>query len=201
MVRRTKEDAEVTRRHIIDAARRVFLECGVSHTTLEKIAVAAGVTRGAVYWHFRNKTELFFAMRDQAILPFVDRVLFNEGDEDPLLGIETALREIIHVLTDQDHTRETLEIVIFKCEYVGEFSPMMHCTSGQLDFLVKLADAYRRAHEKGLVRSAPAPDELARDTFLFVGGLVKHWLAARPDECFRTDAMSLIRTHIALRRA
>jgi TetR/AcrR family acrAB operon transcriptional repressor len=70
MVRKTKEEADLTRSLIIEAARRVFLECGVGGTTFERIAAAAGVTRGAVYWHFRNKTELFFAMREQAILPF-----------------------------------------------------------------------------------------------------------------------------------
>ena len=43
MVRKTKEEAEITRLPITDAARRVFLECGVSHTSLEKIPAAAGV--------------------------------------------------------------------------------------------------------------------------------------------------------------
>lgn len=201
MVRKTKEEADLTRRQIIAAARRVFLECGVSHTTLEKIAAAAGVTRGAVYWHFRNKTELFFAMREQAILPFIDRVVFDEADEDPLQGIGTALQEIIHILEDQVATRETFEIISFKCEYVRELTPMMHCTEGQLTFLGQLTDAYRRAAGKGVLRPGPTPEDLAHDTFLFVGGLIKHWLAGRPDERFRADAMALIRTHVALRRA
>ena len=150
MVRKTKEEADITRRHIIAAARRVFLACGVGRTTLERIAAAAGVTRGAVYWHFRNKSELFFAMREQAILPFVDRVIFKEDDADPLNGIETALQEIFHILRDQAEVRETFEIISFKCEYVDEFSGMMQCTGGQLDFLGKLTDAYQRAKARGL---------------------------------------------------
>jgi len=201
MVRKTKEEADLTRSLIIEAARRVFLECGVGGTTFERIAAAAGVTRGAVYWHFRNKTELFFAMREQAILPFVDRVIFKEDDADPLHGIETALQEIFHILRDQPEVRETFEIVSFKCEYVNEFSDMMQCSGGQLDFLGKLTDAYRRAEARGVLRPGVAPADLAHDTFLFVGGLVKHWLAGRPDERFRSDAAALIRTHVALRRA
>ena len=55
MVRKTKEEAEQTRKELIQAARRVFHQCGVSRSTLEKIAKAAGVTRGAVYWHFKDK--------------------------------------------------------------------------------------------------------------------------------------------------
>ena len=201
MVRKTKEEADLTRSLIIEAARRVFLECGVGGTTFERIAAAAGVTRGAVYWHFRNKTELFFAMREQAILPVVDRVIFKEDDADPLHGIETALQEIFHILRDQPEVRETFEIVSFKCEYVNEFSDMMQCSGGQLDFLGKLTEAYRRAEARGVLRPGVAPADLAHDTFLFVGGLVKHWLAGRPDERFRSDAAALIRTHVALRRA
>ena len=38
------------------------------------IAGEAGVTRGAIYWHFKDKVALFFAMREQTILPLVHRV-------------------------------------------------------------------------------------------------------------------------------
>lgn len=201
MARKTKEEAETTRRQIIDAARRVFHECGVSRTSLEKIAAAAGMTRGAVYWHFRNKTELFFAMRDEAKLPMVDRVVFDACDERPLDGIETALREMVQVLIDQPETRQTFEIVSFKCEYVDEFALALEGNNCQMDFLDKLTAAYARAAEKGQLRAGFAPEALAHDTFLFVGGLIKHWLARMPDERFRARADELIRQHVALRRA
>ncbi|KAB2962482.1 TetR family transcriptional regulator [Zoogloea sp.] len=200
MVRKTKEEAELTRRHIIDAARHVFRDCGVRNSTLEKVAAAAGVTRGAVYWHFRNKTELFFAMREASTLPFVDRVVFNLDDRDPLAGIEAALREIFIILEDEPAVREIFEIVSFKCEYVDEFSAMMHCTDGQLEFLHKLIEAYRQAQEKGAVRAGLNAEDLARDTFLFISGLIKHWLAAKPGEPFRCDMLHLIHCHVMLRR-
>ena len=68
-MRRTKEDAEKTRAAILNAAEQLFLERGVAHTSLEHIARAAGVTRGAVYWHFQNKADLFTAMLNQVRLP------------------------------------------------------------------------------------------------------------------------------------
>ena len=180
MVRKTKEEAEITRRHIIAAARRVFLAWGVGRTTLERIAAEAGVTRGAVYWHFRNKTELFFAMREQAILPFLDRVVFKEDDADPLQGIEMALQEIFHILRDQAEVRETFEIISFKCEYVDEFSGMMQCTGGQLDFLGKLTEAYRRA-------AALTRDELTRITIL------KSWAEAERQGKRFKEALAVLR--------
>ena len=48
-MRRTKEDAQQTRESLLDAAECLFAERGVSRTSLQDIAKAAGVTRGAVY--------------------------------------------------------------------------------------------------------------------------------------------------------
>jgi TetR/AcrR family acrAB operon transcriptional repressor len=69
MARRTKEEAAATRDSILDAAEKLFVEQGVSRTTLQHIASAAGVTRGAIYWHFDDKGALFNAMMERATLP------------------------------------------------------------------------------------------------------------------------------------
>lgn len=62
MPRRTKEDALKTRQLLIESAIQQFALRGVTSTTLADIADAAGVTRGAVYWHFASKAELFNEM-------------------------------------------------------------------------------------------------------------------------------------------
>ena len=64
MVRRTKEEAQETRSAILEAAERAFYERGVARTTLADIATLAGVTRGAIYWHFSNKADVVQAMLD-----------------------------------------------------------------------------------------------------------------------------------------
>ena len=58
MVRRTKEEAEQTRDAILDSALDVFYEKGFSRTTFDEIAKRINLTKGAVYWHFRNKVDL-----------------------------------------------------------------------------------------------------------------------------------------------
>ena len=68
MARRTKAECEATRNALLDAAEAVFLEQGVSRTSLEQIARHAGMTRGALYWHFKDKDALFEAVREQGIL-------------------------------------------------------------------------------------------------------------------------------------
>ena len=125
MARKTKEEAEKTRKDLIAAARTVFHECGVSRSTLEKIAKKAGVTRGALYWHFKDKAELFFAMREDVFAPMIERtdaLLFSESHENPLDAIEASLKEFFRVLDDCPLVREVFEIMISRCEYVDEFA-------------------------------------------------------------------------------
>lgn len=58
MARQTKLDAQLTRTRIVEAALAAFAGRGVRATTLEDVAACAGVTRGAVYWHFADKPAL-----------------------------------------------------------------------------------------------------------------------------------------------
>jgi len=86
MARSTKEEALETRARILDAAERVFHAQGVSHTSLADVAKAADVTRGAIYWHFKNKSDLFDAMCERVRLP-MEAMMEESADErniDPL---------------------------------------------------------------------------------------------------------------------
>ena len=121
-MRRTKRESERTRQGILAAARKVFARQGVTRTTFEEIAAAAGVTRGAIYWHFADKTELFFAMREQVAVPMIDQIdlaLLRDGS-DPLAGVERFLQDILEALESDAAARQTFQILGFKCEYVGE---------------------------------------------------------------------------------
>lgn len=66
-MRRTKEDALQTRCRLLQAAKELFNEKGFSRTTLAEIAQRAGLTRGAAYWHFKSKDEIFITVVEQAL--------------------------------------------------------------------------------------------------------------------------------------
>lgn len=207
MVRKTKEDAAITRQRIIDAAREMFLLKGVSRTSLEQIASHASVTRGAVYWHFQNKAELFHAMREEVYLPLIDRMddtLLGNTDEanpDPLGRIRKHLEGTIHILDDDQTTRATYEVMMTKCEYVDEFADVLKSILSNCSGLVhKMEQAYAKAQEIGQVGTQLTAAELALDTHLFFSGLLHMWVKDTEGSLFRDRAMQLIDAHIKLRK-
>lgn len=58
------EQPNIIRERILCAAMTVFAQKGWQKTSLDEVAAAAGMTKGAIYWHFRNKNDLFFALLD-----------------------------------------------------------------------------------------------------------------------------------------
>ncbi|MDP9108966.1 MAG: TetR family transcriptional regulator, partial [Pseudomonadota bacterium] len=86
MARSTKTEAVETRRRILDAAEQIFHVLGVPRTSLGDIATAAQVSRGAIYWHFANKAELFNAMYERVRLPMEAMVEDAEAEQDAQRG-------------------------------------------------------------------------------------------------------------------
>jgi len=197
-VRRTKEESEQTRRQIISAARRVFARQGVRRTTLEEVARAAGVTRGAIYWHFAGKTDLFYAMREQVSLPTIDTGFASAAADaaDPLGSAERYLCGVVASL-DDPAARETFRIMTFKCEYVGELGRELHRQRDRCNELTgKLARVYQRARRAGQLRSGLAPTAAALATCSFLIGLVRLWLMDGAGGPVRKAADTIIRSHI-----
>lgn len=203
MVRKTKFATEQTRQQIIAAARAVFAERGVSRTTLAQIASKAGVTRGAIYWHFANKPALFFAMMEQVSLPLIDRMdesLLASGRGDALQGIRSHMRYVLRLIEEDAIARTTFEIINLKCEYVDEFASLdTQMIKSGCNFMTVLACAYKNAHKNNLLHDGAAPELLALETFAFMKGLIRLWLSDTDGTVIRKKARRLIDAHIALR--
>ncbi len=205
MVRRTKEDSQETRLAIIAAARATFHEHGVTRTTMEQIATAAGVTRGAIYWHFADKTALFYAMREQVTLPLMDRTsleLLGEKTCDPLQRIENFLSAVMGAVTGCENVRGTFEIMNFKCEYVDELrQELVACRAVHNELLAKFTSLYREAQRATLLRPGLAPDIAAADTLVFSFGLIRLWLMDEDGTLVRNRVAKLIAAHVDNHRA
>lgn len=203
-MRRTKEDSAQTRRLIIEAARDVFARQGVSRTSLEQVAQAAGVTRGAIYWHFANKTELFYAMREQVALPMIDRTdpaTWQADEGDPLACVQHFLLGILQALENDAATRSTFDIMAFRCEYVGELEAELDRHSERhAEIVVKLTALYQRAEGAGELRKGLEPGLAALETLAFLIGLVRLWLLDEKPRLMRDRASELIGAHVANQR-
>ena len=71
---RKAEQSEATRNALIDAARGLFSARGFAAVSTEEIVQAAGVTRGALYHHFKDKLDLFTAVVERVEQEILERV-------------------------------------------------------------------------------------------------------------------------------
>jgi TetR/AcrR family acrAB operon transcriptional repressor len=179
MVRRTKEEAQATRSHILDTAELVFERHGVSGTSLQAIAKAAGLTRGAIYWHFRDKADLFNAMMERATLPLEEAGQRRriESAEPTLAQMREGFIDVLHRIEADTQMRRVFEIATHKVEYVGEMQAVRVRHLGVRDAC--LADVEQRlnlAMRRGeLTRRLPARAAAVGLHALF-DGLLHNWM-------------------------
>ena len=82
-MRRTKEDAEQTKESILLSAINLFYEKGYSKTTFDEIAKRINLTKGAVYWYFRNKPDIVAALINRYVREFLEKQIQTlPSDED-----------------------------------------------------------------------------------------------------------------------
>ena len=178
MVRRTKEDALETRNRILDAAVEVFNRQGVAQTSLNDVAAEAGVTRGAIYWHFANKVAMFDAMINRLICP----LMINSEDRDvriaadPLGFIQTATGEFVGKMLSDASFRRVFEIFWHKCEYIGEMAALRdaHLEEGQSHITV-IQQAFTLAAERGLIGSSLTAHQATIGLISLIDGLLYNW--------------------------
>jgi len=118
MARKTKSEALKTRQHLIDVAITLFAKKGVSTTTLADIADAAGMTRGAIYWHFDSKVSLFneiWNLQSSFALEIRRKLKTQTHDNDLQLFREIIIETLKFISTDH-RQRELLQILYHSCE-------------------------------------------------------------------------------------
>ncbi|MBB3191482.1 TetR family transcriptional regulator [Halomonas cerina] len=179
MARRTKAEAAATREALLDAAEEMFFDQGVARTSLEQIARHAGMTRGAVYWHFKNKADILHALLDRVHMPFEE--LIDEID-DPQLAASSPLETIRlashHALArlEQPRHQRVLSIIIHRCEFFGDINPLQMQEDLARDCYQSLHKHFTRAAEQGLLVDNLSPAMAAHLLQSTLAGLVHDWL-------------------------
>jgi TetR/AcrR family acrAB operon transcriptional repressor len=179
MARRTKEEAAATRDSILDAAEKLFVEQGVSRTTLQHIASAAGVTRGAIYWHFDDKGALFNAMMERATLPLeAELQLLDESESsDPLSDLRDYMLAVLRRTVEDPVARRVFEIATLKVEFVDEMDAVrVRRQVSMNDWMARAERRIRLARDKGLMTCKVEPRTVALAMWTMIDGLIRNWM-------------------------
>ena len=181
MVRRTKADAEATRQSLLDAAEHLFQSRGVSRTSLNDIATAAGTTRGAIYWHFKDKADLFNAMMERVTLPLEDSIACAGANaremDDPLQSLRDAMRVAMHRTATDEQTRRVFEIATHQVEYNDEMIAVRERhLQVRNDCVKQTAQVLKAATQRQSLKLGVTVESAALGLHVIVDGLIQNWL-------------------------
>lgn len=179
MARRTKEEALATRERLLDAAEVLFQAQGVSRTSLQQIAEEAGATRGAIYWHFKDKADLFNAMMDRVTLPMEAGVTAAAAShrEDPLAVLEASMLDALRLVTSDPQVRRVFEIASHKVEYTPEMASVQaRHVAGRGACIGDFEKALRLAARQAQLRLPIPASTAALGLHALLAGLIQDWL-------------------------
>ena len=185
MARRTKEDALATRNKLLDAAEHLFQAQGVSRTSLQDIARRAGATRGAIYWHFKDKADLFNAMMERVTLPMeesfnpepADAEGLNNSDANALHQIRRATIKALQQIATDAQTRRVLEVATQKVEYVEQLQAVrLRHLAVRNGFLGRIEQSMNAASRQTGLPLPLAASVAAQGLHALIDGLIQNWL-------------------------
>lgn len=178
-MRRTKAEAEQTREDILNAATEMFYENGVSKTTLDDIAKAANVTRGAIYWHFKNKLEIFDALHERLHRPLADQIMADMTNDhpEPLAQLQELATKLLIDIQEDPQRRKILTVFLTRCEYAGELETCKarYC-SQKKESLGLFSNYFEKAKRMGKLPQEADAELLSLSVSCFMKGLLIEYL-------------------------
>lgn len=196
MARKTKQQALETRQHILDVAIRLFSQQGVSATSLADIANAAGVTRGAIYWYFKNKSDLFNEIWEltESSIGDLETEYRAKFPDDPLSVIRELLIYILQATVTEERRRLMTEIIFHKCEFVGEMAIMQQARRVlYMEGNERIEASLQRCIDAGSLLAELRLSHAVIVLRSYMTGLIENWLVA-PDSF---DLYGQAKDHVA----
>ncbi len=177
-----KQDAkaEERRNQILKAATTAFTRKGYHNTTMDDIVKESGLSKGAIYWYFKSKKEIFLSLADRYIDSGKDQILKVAALK---INVVQKLRLILQTVCGTDETIHDTRNVLEERKLIGEFwqqaviDPEIHAKFKEIyDFWLNFG--------QGLVQDGAASGEFREVdaeavTALLIAifdGLSWHWL-------------------------
>lgn len=200
MVRKTKEEALVTRGSILTAAEHLFQAQGVAGTSLHDIASAAGVTRGAVYWHFKDKADVFNAMMQRVCLPMEEAgaQMGRDANAPALPTLRVQVLDVLARVARDEQVRRVLDIATNKIEYTAELGAVRdRHLQIRHEYLGHLERTLRLAQKRGEVKATPPARQMARGIHALLTGLLQDWMLEPEAFNLRTTGATVLDLYLA----
>ena len=180
MVRKTKEEAERTYHLLLDAATRLFIRRGVARTTLNQIATEAGMTRGAVYWHFENKDAVIRSLWERggnSLLVQLTEDLAQLDPAHPAASFRAAFRNMIGEVMNDPALAQAARIVMHSVEFTDEKTELQQfLVNRRAEFQAVLRNSLVELERRSALRGNLAPDLLAQALMGYLHGMVHYQL-------------------------
>ena len=176
-MRRTKEESEKTKENILYISLKVFGQKGYNATKLSDIAKEAGLTRGAIYYHFNNKAELFDALLDifNKKLHNVMQPIINSSI-NTIDKLKKSLKEYFILLENDKGMQEFQKVQFSKEELVGSNKNIDQCKKEAMAHFNMIKNAILNGQQKGDINSEIDPHQFTFFFFSFVFGIINNWL-------------------------
>lgn len=199
MARKTKEDAQQTRELLLNSAEKLFSENGVANTSLQEIALAAGLTRGAIYWHFQNKHDLINALWDRVKLPL--EAAFEKVEKSctlsPLARIQMRSSTVLKNMANDPAMRNLATILLLKCEYTEKSDNMRSMfLMRRYECMSMITEDFKAAIAAGELPAALDVHFAAIGLISVIDGLCFHWLMNPANFALEQKADSYINTYL-----
>jgi TetR/AcrR family acrAB operon transcriptional repressor len=179
-VKRTKEEAAVTRATVLKAALSVFSKKGYAAATLDDVAKTAKVTRGAIYWHFKGKADLYNTLVEEMSARGASVVEQAVAEGGTLIDILRRVFISQCVLIEEDkEAQAVMELALFK---TGLDPDLQAGRRKQIEagnaLIAGIADAMKMGISQGILRDDMDPTDMARAFIAFENGAIQQWLAS-----------------------
>ncbi|MCX2695734.1 TetR family transcriptional regulator [Ochrobactrum chromiisoli] len=178
-MRRTKAEAAETREAILAAAEHVFLERGLTQSTLSQIASQAGVTRGAIYFHFHDKLDIFQAIINRTCFPHEEIMIQAAACDhpNPMHVLEQSILTALELFATNEQQQNVFTIIHQRCEYVGEIAPVVdrlkEARATMLSLFTGLLDISER---RGELSKEWTSISAAQILLAVLSGLLNEWM-------------------------
>lgn len=179
-MKRTKEEAAVTRSTLLRAALTVFSTKGYAGTSIDAITKTAKVTRGALYHHFESKADLYNTLLEEVSAKgatIVQQAVVEGGIFTEILK-RVFTRQLAYIEDDKE-AREIMELVLFK---TGTHLELQTGRRKQIEAGQALIEGIAQSMQIGIasgeVRNDISPMDMARSFIAFQNGVIQMWLAS-----------------------